>query len=117
MLQIVLKNYGYYGSVVDGQFGPVSKLALKDFQQNNGLISDGIIGKNTCNSLMDKQNVIKKSSSSVLIDNKKIIKPSETLKISQQKLKNLELYSGPIDGINGRWCPRTKYLSCLRKGY
>jgi peptidoglycan hydrolase-like protein with peptidoglycan-binding domain len=101
MLQIVLKNYGYYGSVVDGQFGPVSKLALKDFQQNNGLISDGIIGKNTCNSLMDKQNVIKKSSSSVLIDNKKIIKPSETLKISQQKLKNLELYSGPIDGING----------------
>ena len=101
MLQIVLKNYGYYGSVVDGQFGPVSKLALKDFQQNNGLISDGIIGKNTCNSLMDKQNVIKKASSSVLIDNKKIIKPSETLKISQQKLKNLELYSGPIDGING----------------
>jgi len=101
MLQIVLKNYGYYGSVVDGQFGPVSKLALKDFQQNNGLISDGIIGKNTCNSLMDKKNVIKKSSNSVVIDNKKIIKPSETLKISQQKLKDLELYTGSIDGING----------------
>ena len=59
MLQIVLKNYGYYELKIDGQFGPASKSALKNFQTENGLISDGIIGKNTCNSLFDKKNVIK----------------------------------------------------------
>ena len=32
MLQVVLKNYGYYSSKIDGDFGPLSALALKDFQ-------------------------------------------------------------------------------------
>ena len=52
MLQLVLKNYGYYESKIDGQFGPASTLALKSYQKENGLISDGIIGKNTCNSFL-----------------------------------------------------------------
>jgi peptidoglycan hydrolase-like protein with peptidoglycan-binding domain len=101
MLQIVLKNYGYYQSKVDGQFGPASKLALKNFQTENGLISDGIIGKNTCNTLLDKKNVIMKNSNKVFLDTQKIQKLSEELKISQQKLKDLDLYKGSIDGING----------------
>jgi len=101
MLQIVLKNYGYYQSKVDGQFGPASKLALKNFQTENGLISDGIIGKNTCNTLLDKKNVIMKNSNKVFLDTQKIQKSSEELKISQQKLKDLDLYKGSIDGING----------------
>lgn len=101
MLQIVLKNYGYYQSKIDGQFGPASKLALKSFQTENGLISDGIIGKNTCNTLVDKKNLIKKDATKVLIDSQKIQKSSEALKITQQKLKDLDLYTGSIDGING----------------
>ena len=40
MLQIVLKNYGYYESKIDGQFGPASKSALRNFQTENGLLSD-----------------------------------------------------------------------------
>ena len=48
MLQVVLKNYGYYTSKIDGDFGPASKKALKEFQSSNNLISDGILGKNTC---------------------------------------------------------------------
>ena len=32
MLQVVLKNYGYYTSKIDGDFGPASKKALKEFQ-------------------------------------------------------------------------------------
>ena len=101
MVQIVLKNYGYYDSKIDGQFGPASKSALKDFQKNNNLLSDGIIGKNTCNSLLDKKNVIKKGTGNLLKQSNNIQKPSETLKISQQKLKDLNLYSGTIDGIDG----------------
>ena len=101
MLQIVLKNYGYYELKIDGQFGTASKSALKNFQTENGLVSDGIIGKNTCNSLFDKKNVIKNDSNNVLLNTEKIQKSSESLKISQQKLKELNLYSGAIDGING----------------
>ena len=101
MLQIVLKNYGYYDSKIDGQFGSASKSALKNFQTQNGLISDGLIGKNTCNSLLDKTNVVTKKTNKLEIDNKVIQKYSEALKKSQQKLKELNLYSGPIDGING----------------
>ena len=48
MLQVVLKNYGYYTSKIDGDFGPASKKALKEFQSSNNLVSDGILGKNTC---------------------------------------------------------------------
>ena len=51
MLQLVLKNYGYYTSKIDGDFGPASKRALKEFQSSNNLVSDGILGKNTCKTL------------------------------------------------------------------
>ena len=46
MLQVVLKNYGYYTAKIDGDFGPASKKALKEFQSSNNLVSDGILGKN-----------------------------------------------------------------------
>jgi peptidoglycan hydrolase-like protein with peptidoglycan-binding domain len=42
-----------------------------------------------------------KNSNKVFLDTQKIQKPSEELKISQQKLKDLDLYTGSIDGING----------------
>ena len=50
MLQIVLKNYGYYLLKIDGDFGPASKKALKEFQSSNNLISDGIKFKIIMNS-------------------------------------------------------------------
>ena len=101
MLQIILKNYGYYESKVDGQFGPASKSALKNFQTENELLSDGIIGKNTCNKLIDSKNVKKYTKNTQFSNTKTSQQPSESLKISQQKLKELDLYFGPIDGING----------------
>ena len=102
MLQIVLKNYGYYESKIDGQFGPASKSALRNFQTENGLLSDGIIGKNTCNTLVDSKNVKKYTKNMQLSISKVTQQPSESLKISQQKLKELDLYFGSIDGVNGR---------------
>ena len=102
MLQIVLKNYGYYESKIDGQFGPASKTALRNFQTENGLLSDGIIGKNTCYTLVDSKNVKKYTKNMQLSISKVTQQPSESLKISQQKLKELDLYFGSIDGVNGR---------------
>ena len=102
MLQAVLKNYGYYTSKIDGDFGPASKKALKEFQSSNNLVSDGILGKNTCKSLNNKTNVVKKTikaTNSINADSQKA-KSTEILNV-QKRLSELGLYSGEIDGING----------------
>ena len=36
------------------------KKHLKEFQSSNNLVSDGILGKNTCKKLNNKANVVKK---------------------------------------------------------
>ena len=102
MLQLVLKNYGYYDSKIDGDFGPVSKLALKEFQRSNNLLSDGILGKNTCFALKNKDTVVKKINniSSQSINNLDEQRSSLLLDV-QKKLSDLGLYDGEIDGLNG----------------
>ena len=80
MLQVVLKNYGYYTSKIDGDFGPASKKALKEFQSSNNLVSDGILGKNTCKTLNNKANVVKKS-----------FKVSNSTNINSQKSQSTEI--------------------------
>jgi peptidoglycan hydrolase-like protein with peptidoglycan-binding domain len=46
-IQTALKNAGYYTSVVDGKFGPMSKKAVAEFQKANGLEADGKVGPKT----------------------------------------------------------------------
>ena len=58
MLQIVLKSYNYYDGNIDGDIGPVSKTALINFQNNNDLDDDGILGPQTCLHLLNKNNII-----------------------------------------------------------
>ena len=102
MLQVVLKNYGYYTSKIDGDFGPASKKALKEFQSSNNLVSDGILGKNTCKTLNNKTNVVKKiikATNNIDTESQKA-KSTEILNV-QKRLSELGLYSGEIDGING----------------
>ncbi len=102
MLQVVLKNYGYYTLKIDGDFGPGSIEALKQFQSSNNLIPDGILGKNTCNSLNNKSNVVKKTFKVTNISNTKSQKTQSTEILNVQKnLSELGIYSGEIDGING----------------
>ena len=97
MLQVVLKNYGYYTAKIDGDFGPASKKALKEFQSSNNLVSDGILGKNTNN----RANVVKKTikaTNSINTEYQKA-KSTEILNV-QKRLSELGFYSGEIDGIN-----------------
>lgn len=49
-VQTLLNQYGY-NLAVDGNFGPQTEKAVKDFQKNNGLEVDGIVGDNTMGSL------------------------------------------------------------------
>ncbi|MCL2812284.1 MAG: peptidoglycan-binding protein [Clostridia bacterium] len=46
-MQTVLKNLGYFGGTVTGNFGPLTAEAVKAFQKNNSLKADGIAGPAT----------------------------------------------------------------------
>ena len=107
MLQIVLKSYKYYDGNIDGDIGPVSKTALINFQNNNDLDDDGILGPQTCLHLLNKNNII---TNPIKVINEvtttgDVSKYSEEVENSQKILKSLGLYTGVIDGIDG---PGTK---------
>jgi len=46
-LQQTLSNLGYSPGPIDGIFGPQTDKAVRSFQSANGLLVDGIVGKNT----------------------------------------------------------------------
>jgi N-acetylmuramoyl-L-alanine amidase len=50
-IQDKLKRWGYYNGSVDGIYGYQTIDAVKYFQGSNGLVSDGIAGKNTLEAL------------------------------------------------------------------
>ena len=60
MMQVVLKSYGYYEDNIDGLFGSISKNALIQFQSQNNIAADGLIGSQTCKLLLKKSDIIKK---------------------------------------------------------
>ncbi len=47
VIQQKLKNLGYYKGNIDGILGPLSLTAIKNFQRDNGLAVDGIVGPKT----------------------------------------------------------------------
>ena len=51
IVQNVLKLNGYYFGVVDGFFGPMTKVAAIQFQTAKGLPADGIVGARTWHAL------------------------------------------------------------------
>ena len=65
MMQLVLKSYGYYEGNIDGLFGNISKKALINFQSSNNIVPDGIIGSETCNLLLNKNQIVKNTISTV----------------------------------------------------
>lgn len=52
-IQSILQEKGYYAGEIDGVWGPVTDAAIKDFQRDNGLKSDGIVDETTQNILFD----------------------------------------------------------------
>ena len=57
MLQLALTELGYLNSAADGNFGTGTQTAVKKFQTDNGLDSDGIAGKKTLEALYAKSSV------------------------------------------------------------
>jgi len=46
-LQRALKNAGYYQGTIDGKIGLRTKKAIRNFQRDQGLVTDGICGRQT----------------------------------------------------------------------
>jgi peptidoglycan hydrolase-like protein with peptidoglycan-binding domain len=46
-IQVALKNAGLYDGEIDGQIGTKTRKAIKEFQKQNDLEVDGVVGKNT----------------------------------------------------------------------
>ena len=65
MMQLVLKSYGYYEGNIDGLFGNISKKALINFQSSNNIVADGIIGSETCNLILNKNQIVTNTISTV----------------------------------------------------
>ena len=101
MLQIVLKSYDYYEGKIDGKIGPVSKAALRLFQNKNGLIVDGILGPESCLRLLDRVNIRSNVINLNIEETNNNQQYSEATESHQRILKELGLYTGSIDGLKG----------------
>jgi peptidoglycan hydrolase-like protein with peptidoglycan-binding domain len=86
---VMLKYLDYTG--IDGQFGPNTETAVKQFQQSKGLTVDGIVGPMTWQAMPADPDTPELSNGST----------GSEVSAMQQPLKNAGLYSGPIDGIFG----------------
>lgn len=51
-LQTQLKGLGHYKGAVDGQYGESTQIAVSEFQKTQGLVADGIAGKETRKKLL-----------------------------------------------------------------
>lgn len=47
VLQQMLADRGLYTAVIDGDFGPLTEKAVQHFQEDRGLVPDGIVGRLT----------------------------------------------------------------------
>jgi|GEM_PF-247065 len=50
-IQVALKNAGLYDGKIDGQIGTKTRNAIKEFQKQNDLEIDGVVGRNTWEAL------------------------------------------------------------------
>ena len=58
-IQQALKNAGYYRGNLDGKIGPQTRQAILSFQRDNGLITDGVVGRKTWGKLQPYMDRIK----------------------------------------------------------
>ncbi len=97
--QILLKNLGIYTGEIDGINGSLTKKAIREFQKLAGLVVDGVLGPNTINALINGENSYIDIGGADVEVSKTVY--SEDIEDAQIKLKELNLYTGVIDGING----------------
>lgn len=102
-IQERLKDLKYYYGSVDGQFGPGTEDAVLLFQTQNGLTADGIVGETTYAAVM-KESAPTCAPTATLVPEVTLLKrgdSGEAVRQMQQRLLDLEYYSGSVDGAFG----------------
>lgn len=94
-VQIRLNYLGYYQSGIDCEFGLGCDKAVRQFQTNNGLLSDGSCGPATFNTLFSNSAIPR-----TLYLTNPTMKGDDVVRV-QQKLKNLGYYTSSVDGEFG----------------
>ena len=97
-IQACLKQLGYLNSSATGYYGSITKNAVIQFQKDNGLATDGIVGSNTQNFLQSKcSNQLATNQTDVL----QLGSRNQAVKKLQQDLKQLNYFSGNPTGYFG----------------
>jgi len=92
---------GLYSGEINNELNNETKTALKEFQRLAGLSVDGILGPKT-------KAALEKGEDSYIgiggadVNNVEVIIYSKEIENVQKTLKELDLYNGEIDGINGK---------------
>ena len=102
-LQQRLKELGYYNGEVDGQYGPGTAEAVRVFQAQHGLDSDGIAGEATRTRLyaQDAQTCVPTATPTATPSLLKKGDASDAVREMQQRLKELGYSDGEVDGDFG----------------
>ncbi len=94
-LQILLAKLGYYPGIIDGFFGPSTEFAVRNFQQDLGLVVSGEATRNTLQLLrapfMIDQNISEEQFSH-------INSQTQVLEL-QNRLRLKGFYTGPLNGV------------------
>jgi len=98
--QTQLKILFIYQGKIDGVNGTFTKLSIKEFQRRSGLTVDGILGPKTKAALSRGKESYTNSKQEETNDTKQYEITDETKNL-QNKLNNLNIYTGDIDGIFG----------------
>ena len=76
VVQRRLKALGYYSGAADGDFGPATEKAVKEFQKANGLTADGKVGEKTLKKMNAKTAISYKEAHATATPKKTTAKPT-----------------------------------------
>ena len=106
LLQSVLQSLGYYNGAIDGIFGNQTSTIVRNFQSQNNLTTDGIVGQNTWKTLLTlpQYPILRQGSRGIYV------------KFLQQLLESNLIPVGIIDGIFGNQTLRAVEIFQTERG-
>jgi len=98
-IQKCLKQLGYLNSSATGFYGSITKNSVIKFQKDNGLATDGIVGRNTQKFIQSECS--SKQSTTNQTDTLQLGSRNQAVKKLQQDLKHLNYFAGNPSGYFG----------------
>lgn len=102
-LQQVLQNLGYFDATATGLYGEITENSVRRFQGDRGITANGLVGATTLGYLLSSfSNPSTPTPSVPLVPSNSILSLnsySPEVGLLQQRLQQLRLYFGPINGF------------------